>query len=115
MVGCPADGADVIDEVEEDREWVTVMAISEESSDGRSVVNDDCGEFQDIDRDKVAVRVARDEQFCLLVICLGPSNMSPKFQLDAEANSAVETCVVKSDGVGHSQYNMAKRGLPGDT
>ena len=81
MVVRPADRTHVVGKVEEDREWVTIVAVKEESSKGRSIVDDDRDEFQDIDRDKVAVRVVRDEQLCLLIICLGPSYMHQIFSL----------------------------------
>ena len=49
MVVYPADKANVIRKVREDRKWVTVIAVSEESSNSCGVVDDDRNESQDID------------------------------------------------------------------
>ena len=45
MVIFPTDKANVIIKVKEDRTWVTVIALGEESSNGRSIVDDDYNEF----------------------------------------------------------------------
>ena len=75
---CPVDRTYVVRKVKEDREWVTIVAVKEESSKGRSIVDDDCKKFQDIDRDEVAVRVVGKVELSLLNDFFGSSNMPPK-------------------------------------
>ena len=69
------------------------MSVKEESSEGRSVVDDDCEEFQHIDRDKVAVRVVSEVELRFLNDFVWPCLVPPKLKLDAKSTSTVEACV----------------------
>ena len=69
------------------------MTAEEESSKGRSVVDDDPDEFQDIDRDEVAIIIVSKVELGLPNDFFWPINIPPKFELDAKTASAVESCV----------------------
>ena len=93
MMICPADRTCVVSKVEQDWEWVTIVSVKEESSEGPSVVDDDCEEFQHIDRDKVAVRVVSEVELSFLNDFVWPGFVPPKLNLDAKSTAAVEAYV----------------------